>query len=59
VFADRQGRILTLKVGELHSDEAKVILDSLRDVDTGKIDLAAARQRITAQLAQLQTRHAG
>jgi thiol-disulfide isomerase/thioredoxin len=59
VFADRQGRILTLKVGELHSEEAKVILDSLQDVDSGRIDLATARQRISAQLAELQTRHAG
>jgi len=56
VFADRQGRILTLKVGELHRDEAKVILDSLDDVDSGKVDLSAARQRISAQLAQLETR---
>jgi hypothetical protein len=59
VFADRQGRILTLKVGELHREEAKVILDSLEAVDSGKIDLAAARQRISAQLAQLQTQHQG
>ena len=59
VFADRQGRILTLKVGELHSDEAKIILDSLRDVDSGKIDLAAARQRISAGMAQLETGRSG
>ncbi len=58
VFADRQGRILTLKVGELHGDEAKVILDNLQDVDTGKVDIAAARQRISTQLAELQQRHA-
>jgi thiol-disulfide isomerase/thioredoxin len=56
VFADRNGRIFTLKVGELHKDEAKVILDGLRDVDTGKVDLAAARQRLSAQLAQLARR---
>jgi thiol-disulfide isomerase/thioredoxin len=53
VFADHQGRIFTVKVGELHKDEAKVILDGLRDVDTGKIDLPAARQRLSAQLAKL------
>ena len=27
VFADSQGRIVTLKVGELHADEARFILD--------------------------------
>ena len=27
VFADRQGRIVTLKIGELHADEARFILD--------------------------------
>jgi thiol-disulfide isomerase/thioredoxin len=59
VFADHQGRIFTVKVGELHKDEAKVILDGLHDVDTGKIDLPAARQRLSAQLAQLKDRNAG
>lgn len=59
VFADRHGRILTLKVGELHSNEAKVILDNLRDLDSGKIDLAAARQQISAQMAQLETGRSG
>lgn len=57
VFADKQGRILTVKVGELHRDEADVILDSLRDVDSGKTDLAAARQRISTKLATLGARH--
>jgi thiol-disulfide isomerase/thioredoxin len=54
VFADKDGRIFTVKVGELHSDEAKVILDGLRDVDDGKVDLAAARQQIAAQMAKLE-----
>ena len=53
VFADKEGRILTVKVGELHRDEASVILDALRDVDSGKTDLAAARQRVSARLANL------
>jgi thiol-disulfide isomerase/thioredoxin len=53
VFADTQGRIFTVKVGELGRDEAKVILDGLRDVDTGKADIAAARQQVATQLAQL------
>jgi thiol-disulfide isomerase/thioredoxin len=57
VFADKQGRILTVKVGELHSDEADVILGSLRDVDSGKTDLAAARQRISAEMSRLGAEH--
>jgi len=57
VFADKQGRILTVKVGELHRGEADVILDSLQDVDSGKTDLAAARQRVSTELARLETEH--
>jgi thiol-disulfide isomerase/thioredoxin len=53
VFADKEGRILTVKVGELHRDEAKVILDALQDVDSGKTDLAAARQRVSTGLGRL------
>jgi thiol-disulfide isomerase/thioredoxin len=54
VFADKEGRIFTVKVGELHSDEAKVILDGLRDVDDGKVDLAVARQQVSAAMAKLE-----
>jgi thiol-disulfide isomerase/thioredoxin len=57
VFADKEGRIVTVKVGELHSDEAKVILDGLRDVDQGKADLIATRQRIAAEMAKLEAEH--
>ena len=53
VFADTQGRIFTVKVGELSRDEAKVILDGLRDVDTGKADISAARQRVAAAMEEL------
>jgi thiol-disulfide isomerase/thioredoxin len=53
VFADGQGRIFTVKVGELHRDEANAILDAMRDVDSGKVDMAAARQKISAELARL------
>jgi thiol-disulfide isomerase/thioredoxin len=57
VFADNKGRILTVKVGELRRDEANVILDDLRDVDSGKIDLAAARKRLSAELSMLEAQH--
>jgi thiol-disulfide isomerase/thioredoxin len=53
VFADGQGRIFTVKVGELHRDEANAILDAMRDVDSGKVDMAAARRKISTELAKL------
>ena len=58
VFADKEGRIFTVKVGELHQDEANVILDGLRDVDGGKSDITAARQRIASEIAKLDAEHA-
>jgi thiol-disulfide isomerase/thioredoxin len=57
VFADRQGRIFTVKVGELHRDEAKVILDGLRDVDSGGVELRTAQQQIATKMAQLEAAH--
>ena len=46
VFADAQGRIVTLKIGELHRDEAAFILARLADVGAGRLGLAAAREQI-------------
>ena len=53
VFADTQGRIVTLKVGELHADEAAFILARVRDVDTGHLALGEARRQISTKIAQL------
>jgi peroxiredoxin len=53
VFADRSGRIVTLKIGELHADEAHLILDRMRDVDAGRMGLEAAREQIGAGIARL------
>jgi thiol-disulfide isomerase/thioredoxin len=50
VFADSQGRIVTVKIGELHANEAEFILDRVRDVDRRRLELAAARQQIADQL---------
>jgi thiol-disulfide isomerase/thioredoxin len=58
VFADRRGRIVTLKVGELHRDEAELILDRVRAVDTGTLALPAAREQISAGISRLRTAHA-
>ena len=59
VFADREGRVLTIKVGELHQDEAELILARLRDVQTGRLPLGVARTQISAGVAQLREARAG
>jgi thiol-disulfide isomerase/thioredoxin len=58
VFADTKGRIFTVKVGELHQDEAKAILDGLRDVDRGKTDITAARRQLALEMVRLDAEHA-
>ena len=55
LFADSQQRIIALKVGELHHDEATLILDRVAAVDAGKLDLATARTQISAGLKDLAT----
>lgn len=52
-FVDAHGRIVTVKVGELHRDEAELILDRIRDVEQGRLELAAARERIAAGIQGL------
>jgi hypothetical protein len=58
VFADSKQRIVALKVGELHQDEADLILDRVVAVDAGKLELAAARAQITEGLKEIATRRA-
>ncbi|MBS0417316.1 MAG: TlpA family protein disulfide reductase [Proteobacteria bacterium] len=53
VFADARGRIVTLKVGELHADEARFILDRVKGVDSGRLDLVAAKKEIADGIAAL------
>ncbi|MBX3702889.1 MAG: TlpA family protein disulfide reductase [Steroidobacteraceae bacterium] len=52
-FTDRQGRIATLHVGELHRPQAEVILSAVEALDAGGIDMATARQQIRDGLAKL------
>jgi thiol-disulfide isomerase/thioredoxin len=53
VFADTKGRIVTLKVGELHRDEATFILARLADVGAGRMSLQAAREQIDERVRRL------
>jgi hypothetical protein len=58
VFADSQGRIVTLKIGELHANEAAFILDRVRDVDANRVPLADARREIADKLRDFATERA-
>ena len=58
VVADPEGRIVALKVGELHRDEAAFILARLADLSAGRITLAAAREQIGAEIRRLATQRA-
>ena len=46
VFVDSQSRILTVKVGELHEDEANFAFDRLRDIDNGTLTREAAQAAV-------------
>lgn len=59
VFADSEGRIVTVKVGELHRDEASFILARLEDLRGGRISLADARERIGEETRRLTALRAG
>jgi thiol-disulfide isomerase/thioredoxin len=58
-FADREGRILALKVGELRRDEAEVILRNTHEVDAGTLSVESAREQISSALARLRPVQAG
>ena len=59
VFADRQGRVVTLKIGELHRDEAELILERIRDVDAGRLTLSSAQAKISEGMRKRREAHAG
>jgi thiol-disulfide isomerase/thioredoxin len=65
IFIDAQDRVIAVKVGELHREEADAILDNMRQLAAGKLELAAARERINERLKQLalqrsqQSNHSG
>jgi len=46
VFVDSQNRILTIKIGELHEDEANFAFDRLRDIDNGVLTREAAQTAV-------------
>ena len=46
VFVDSQNRILTIKLGELHEDEANFAFDRLKDIDNGVLSREAAQAAV-------------
>jgi len=52
VFADANGRIILLKVGELHPEEADYILATEREIAAGKETITAARASIESKLRE-------
>lgn len=58
VFADSRGDIVAVKVGELHADEARMILTKLTAVDAGKLGLGDARNGASLELRNLAIVHA-
>ncbi|MGC1458871.1 MAG: redoxin domain-containing protein [Steroidobacteraceae bacterium] len=58
VFADSKGDIVAVKIGELHADEARLILGKVGAVDAGKLGLGAARSAVSTELRNLAIVHA-
>jgi len=56
VFADRAGKIVAVKVGELHRNEADLILDRMHDLDQGRLSLSTAREQIATGIDHLTVR---
>jgi thiol-disulfide isomerase/thioredoxin len=54
VFTDNQGRIERFHLGEIHKEQADVLLSAVRDVNSGKLTPEAARVVAAKQLAAMQ-----
>jgi len=50
VFTDEQGNIITTHLGELHPEQAKLILDTIVETNDGKFAVEAARTRLNLAL---------
>jgi thiol-disulfide isomerase/thioredoxin len=53
VFVASDGRVVALKLGELHQDEATAMLATIRRLDQGKVSLAEARSLIAERMKEL------
>jgi thiol-disulfide isomerase/thioredoxin len=53
VFMDAKGNIITTHIGELHKDQAELILSTIKRVNQGELAVGAARTELTAELSSL------
>ena len=53
IFADGQRRIVAVKIGELHADEAAFILDHVEKLNSGQLTIEAARPLIRNEIKRL------
>jgi peroxiredoxin len=53
VFADAERRIVAVKVGELHADEARLILDAVQQINAKTVDIVAAKADIAAKMREM------
>jgi peroxiredoxin len=53
VFTDRQGEVVAIFVGELHREQANLILSTVLDLNERRVLLAAARHHISSGLRAL------
>lgn len=53
VFTDNQQRIVLMHLGEIHAEQAQVVLDAVRRVNRGELTPTAARAVAAKQLALL------
>ena len=58
VFADSQQRIFRLHMGELHREDAELILDRMAKVEAGTLGVPEAREQMEAGLKEFATRRA-
>jgi thiol-disulfide isomerase/thioredoxin len=54
VFTDNQGRIVLFHLGEIHKEDADVLLGAVRQVNEGKLTPEAARVVVAKQLAAIE-----
>jgi len=53
IFADAQRRIVAVKIGELHADEAAFILDHVETLNSGALTIEAVRPLIRDEIKRL------
>jgi thiol-disulfide isomerase/thioredoxin len=53
IFADGQRRIVAVKIGELHGDEANYILDQVERINAGSLPVEQARVMIRDEIKRL------